>query len=149
MPLRLSALVGQNNDAGLTQMCNEKSRNAWVPLDRLSAQPSLRTRMPALEQQVRNLTQNSVSSIPVGISVPTCRKVVISDGIINDLKKQNQALKDQLTTAQKKSTQRRFSLTINSAPLSAVVQYGAAWSALACWACCCPHHSSRKKTTTG
>ncbi|CAJ0997707.1 TIGR04211 family SH3 domain-containing protein [Sodalis praecaptivus] len=97
-------LIGQNDDAGLAQVRDEKGRTAWIALDQLRAQPSLRTRVPALEQQVQDLTQK-LNTLDAGWNQRTAdmqKKVATSDGVINDLKKQNQALKDQLTTAQKK-----------------------------------------------
>lgn len=97
-------LLGQNDDTGFAQIRDEKGRTAWIPQDQLSAQPSLRTRVPALEQQVQELTQklNTIDASWNQRTADMQQKVATSDGVINDLKEQNQALKDQLSTAQKK-----------------------------------------------
>ncbi|RLR18140.1 SH3 domain-containing protein [Sodalis-like symbiont of Bactericera trigonica] len=97
-------LLGQNDDTGFDQVRDEKGRTAWIPRDQLSAQPSLRTWVPALEQQVQDLTQQ-LDTIDANWNQRTTdmqKKVATSEGVINNLKEQNQALKDQLSTAQKK-----------------------------------------------
>lgn len=98
-------LISQNDDTRFVQVHDEENwRTAWIPQDQLSAQPSLRTRMPALEQQVQDLTQklNTIDASWNQRTADMQKKVATSDGVINSLKEQNQALKDQLTTAQKK-----------------------------------------------
>ncbi len=143
-------LLGQNDDTGFARVRDEKGRTAWIPQDQLSTQPSLRTRVPALEQQVQDLTQK-LDTIDVSWNQRTAdmqKKVGTSDGMINDLKEQNQALNDQFSTVQKKVNAAAVQLADKQRTI--IIQwfmYAAVWLA---WACCCPiSFPSAKETTAG
>ena len=45
-----------NSDAQYAQIRDAEGKTNWIPLSQLSATPSLRTRVPQLEQQVKDLT---------------------------------------------------------------------------------------------
>lgn len=93
-----------NNATNYGEIVDSKGRNAWIPLDQLSTQPSIRARVPDLEQQVKTLT-DKLTNIDNSWNQRTAEmqdKVSSSDGIINGLKKENQDLKNQLIVAQKK-----------------------------------------------
>lgn len=65
------------------------------PLSQLSENPSLRTRVPQLEQQVKDLTAK-LANIDNSWNQRTAEmqnKVASSDSVINGLKEQNQKLK--------------------------------------------------------
>ena len=49
-------LLQTNNDTHYGQIRDSEGRTTWIPLSQLSANPSLRTRVPQLEQQVKDLT---------------------------------------------------------------------------------------------
>lgn len=97
-------LLSVNEGASYAQILDSKGRTTWIPLAQLSQTPSLRSQVPELEQQVKTLT-DKLTNIDDGWNQRTAEmqeKVAASDGIINDLKLQNQQLKDQLVSAQKK-----------------------------------------------
>ncbi|PLR36240.1 TIGR04211 family SH3 domain-containing protein [Chimaeribacter californicus] len=97
-------LLSTNDSTNYGQIQDSKGRTTWIPLDQLSDQPSLRTRVPALEQQVKTLT-DKLTNIDSSWNQRTAEmqhKVAASDGIINGLKSENQKLKDQLIVADKK-----------------------------------------------
>lgn len=94
--------VSEANDYG--QVRDTKGRTAWIPLDQLSDQPSLRVKVPALVQQVQTLTQK-LDTIDAGWNERTAemqKKVTESDGTIQSLREENQSLKEQLVTAKKR-----------------------------------------------
>ncbi|WP_084999797.1 TIGR04211 family SH3 domain-containing protein, partial [Cronobacter sakazakii] len=75
-----------------------------IPLEQLKSEPSLRTRVPELENQVKTLT-DKLTNIDTTWNQRTAemqKKVAASDGIINGLKNENQKLKNELIVAQKK-----------------------------------------------
>ncbi|GBU11810.1 hypothetical protein AwEntero_04110 [Enterobacterales bacterium] len=93
-----------NDSTKYGEIVDSKGKTAWIPLDQLSNIPSLRTRVPDLEQQVKTLT-DKLTNIDSSWNQRTAemqQKVASSDGIINGLKKENQDLKNQLIVAQKK-----------------------------------------------
>lgn len=97
-------LLSVNDSTHYGQILDAKGRTTWIPLDQLSDQPSLRTRVPNLEQQVKTLT-DKLTNIDNSWNQRTAemqQKVAASDGIINGLKSENQKLKDQLIVADKK-----------------------------------------------
>ena len=49
-------LLSVNDSTNYGQIRDPKGRTTWIPLDQLSQTPSLRTRVPELEQQVKTLT---------------------------------------------------------------------------------------------
>ena len=96
------ALLQQNNEYG--QVRDSSGRTAWIPLKQLNTQPSLRTRVPDLENQVKTLT-DKLTNIDNTWNQRTAdmqQKVARSDGVINGLKDENQKLKNELIVAQKK-----------------------------------------------
>ena len=93
-----------NDSTKYGEIVDSKGKTAWIPLDQLSNVPSIRTRVPDLEQQVKTLT-DKLTNIDSSWNQRTAemqQKVASSDGIINGLKKENQDLKNQLIVAQKK-----------------------------------------------
>lgn len=93
-----------NDSTKYGEIVDSKGKTAWIPLDQLSNVPSIRTRVPDLEQQVKTLT-DKLANIDSSWNQRTAemqQKVSSSDGIINGLKKENQDLKNQLIVAQKK-----------------------------------------------
>ncbi|WP_075183049.1 TIGR04211 family SH3 domain-containing protein [Pantoea sp. 1.19] len=95
-------LLQTNGDYG--QVRDANNRTAWIPLKQLSEQPSLRTRVPELEKQVKDLT-DKLANIDASWNKRTAdmqQKVAGSDDAIGSLKAENQQLKNQLVVAQKK-----------------------------------------------
>ncbi|WP_174868085.1 TIGR04211 family SH3 domain-containing protein [Pectobacterium polaris] len=97
-------LLSVNESAGYAQIRDDKNRTTWIPLDQLSNTPSLRTRVPALENQVKDLTDklNNIDQTWNQRTANMQQKVAASDNIINGLRQENQDLKNQLIIAQKK-----------------------------------------------
>ncbi|KIS41520.1 TIGR04211 family SH3 domain-containing protein [Kosakonia radicincitans] len=95
-------LLQQNNDYG--QVRDSTGRTSWIPLKELNAEPSLRTRVPQLENQVKTLTDklNNIDNTWNQRTAEMQQKVAQSDGVINGLKDENQKLKNELIVAQKK-----------------------------------------------
>ncbi|MDE1190175.1 MAG: TIGR04211 family SH3 domain-containing protein [Pantoea sp.] len=97
-------LLQTNNDTQYGQIKDSQGRTTWIPLSQLSADPSLRTRVPQLEQQVKDLT-DKLQNIDNSWNQRTSdmqNKVASSDSTINGLKDENQKLKNELIVAQKK-----------------------------------------------
>ncbi len=97
-------LLGVSEANSYGQVRDSKGRTAWIPLDQLSDQPSLRVKVPALEQQVQTLTQK-LDTIDASWNQRTAemqKKVTESDSTIQGLRDENQSLKDQLVVAKKK-----------------------------------------------
>ncbi|MCL6742627.1 TIGR04211 family SH3 domain-containing protein [Kosakonia sp. R1.Fl] len=95
-------LLQENSDYG--QVRDSTGRTAWIPLKELNSQPSLRTRVPELENQVKTLT-DKLSNIDNTWNQKTAemqQKVAQSDSVISSLKDENQKLKNELIVAQKK-----------------------------------------------
>jgi SH3 domain protein len=86
------------------QIREADGRTAWIPVDQLKSEPSLRIRVPDLENQVKTLTDklNNIDTTWNQRTADMQQKVAKSDGIINGLKDENQQLKNQLVVAQKK-----------------------------------------------
>ncbi|MEG1211133.1 MAG: TIGR04211 family SH3 domain-containing protein [Leclercia sp.] len=98
------ALLQSNPDSSYGQVRDSSGRTAWIPLKELSTNPSLRTRVPDLENQVKTLT-DKLANIDNTWNQRTAemqQKVAQSDGVINGLKDENQKLKNELIVAQKK-----------------------------------------------
>ncbi|MDY0971434.1 TIGR04211 family SH3 domain-containing protein [Siccibacter turicensis] len=95
----------QSNDATkYGQVRDGEGRTVWIPLGQLSNQPSLRTRVPDLENQVKTLT-DKLTNIDATWNQRTAdmqQKVAQSDSVINGLKEENQKLKNELIVAKKK-----------------------------------------------
>ena len=84
-------------------MRDAKGRTVWLPMEQLSTEPSLRSRVPELEQQVKTLT-DKLTNIDNSWNQRTAemqQKVANSDSTIDSLKSENQKLKEQLSSAQK------------------------------------------------
>ncbi len=97
-------LLQTNAETKYGQVRDSNGRTSWIPLAQLSANPSLRTRVPALENQVKELT-DKLTNIDTTWNQRTAemqQKVAQSDSVINGLKEENQQLKNQLIVAQKK-----------------------------------------------
>ena len=86
------------------QVRDSNGRTAWIPLKELTATPSLRTRVPDLENQVKTLTDklNNIDTTWNQRTAEMQKKVAESDTVINGLKNENQKLKNELIVAQKK-----------------------------------------------
>ncbi|MEN5017797.1 TIGR04211 family SH3 domain-containing protein [Erwinia sp. Eh17-17] len=98
------SLLQTNDNSKYGQIRDSQGRTTWIPLTQLSQQPSLRTRVPQLEQQVKVLT-DKLANIDGSWNERTAdmqKKVAGSDDAINSLKEENQQLKNQLIVAKKK-----------------------------------------------
>ena len=96
------ALLQTNGD--YSQVRDSNGRTAWIPNTQLKDQPSLRTRVPELEKQVKDLT-DKLAGIDDNWNKRTAdmqQKVAGSDNAIDALKSENEQLKNQLLVAQKK-----------------------------------------------
>lgn len=98
------ALLQSNDKSKYGQIRDSQGRTTWIPLDQLSEHPSLRTRVPELEQQVKDLTAklDNIDSSWNQRTAEMQKKVAGSDDAINHLKDENQKLKNQLVVASKK-----------------------------------------------
>lgn len=97
-------LLQTNDSTRYGQVRDSSGRTAWIPLKELSADPSLRTRVPELENQVKSLT-DKLTNIDTTWNQRTAemqQKVAQSDGVINGLKEGNQKLRNELIVAQKR-----------------------------------------------
>ena len=98
------SLLQTNENSKYGQIRDSQGRTTWIPLTQLSQQPSLRTRVPELEEQVKVLTAK-LANIDGSWNERTAdmqKKVAGSDDAINSLKEENQQLKNQLIVAKKK-----------------------------------------------
>jgi len=97
-------LLQTDNNTNYAQVRDSSGRTAWIPQKELNSTPSLRTRVPDLENQVKTLT-DKLTNIDNTWNQRTAemqQKVAQSDGVINGLKQENQKLKNELIVAQKK-----------------------------------------------
>lgn len=97
-------LLQTNENTNYGEIRDKDGRTAWIPLKELNTDPSMRTRVPALETQVKTLTDklNNIDATWNQRTADMQKKVAESDGIINGLKSENQKLKNELIVAQKK-----------------------------------------------
>ena len=97
-------LLQTNNDTQYAQVKDSSGRTVWIPLKELSTSPSLKTRVPDLENQVKTLTDklNNIDTTWNQRTADMQKKVAGSDSVINGLKDENQKLKNELIVAQKK-----------------------------------------------
>lgn len=97
-------LLQTNNDTQYAQVKDSSGRTVWIPLKELSTSPSLKTRVPDLENQVKTLTDklNNIDNTWNQRTADMQQKVAGSDSVINGLKEENQKLKNELIVAQKK-----------------------------------------------
>ena len=98
------AVLQTNDSTNYAQVRDGSGRTAWIPLKELSNEPSLRTRVPDLENQVKTLTDklNNIDTTWNQRTADMQKKVAGSDAVINGLKEENQKLKNELVVAQKK-----------------------------------------------
>ncbi|MFM1338150.1 TIGR04211 family SH3 domain-containing protein [Yersinia enterocolitica] len=97
-------LISVNDGTNYGQIRDSKGKTTWIPLDQLSETPSLRVRVPDLEQQVKTLT-DKLANIDNSWNQRTAemqQKGAASDSVISELQKENESLKNQLVVAQKK-----------------------------------------------
>lgn len=97
-------LLSVNDSTDYGQIRDPKGRITWILLEHLSQTPSLRTRVPELEQQVKTLT-DKLANIDNRWNQRTeemQQKVAASGSTISRLQQENQDLKNQLVVAQKK-----------------------------------------------
>ncbi|QXF35183.1 hypothetical protein CE143_19925 [Photorhabdus luminescens] len=97
-------LISINRESNYAQVKDDKGRLVWLPVNQLSHKPSLRTRLPELEQEVKTLT-DKLANIDNNWSQRTADmqlKVANSSNILAELKKENEKLKNKLTVAEKK-----------------------------------------------
>ncbi|AIR04827.1 TIGR04211 family SH3 domain-containing protein [Cedecea neteri] len=97
-------LLQSNEETKYGQVRDSNGRTSWIPLAQLSTNPSLRTRVPDLENQVKTLTDklNNIDTTWNQRTAEMQQKVAQSDTVINGLKDENQQLKNQLIVAKKK-----------------------------------------------
>lgn len=97
-------LLQSNEETKYGQVRDSNGRTSWIPLAQLSTTPSLRTRVPDLENQVKTLTDklNNIDTTWNQRTAEMQQKVAQSDTVINGLKDENQQLKNQLIVAKKK-----------------------------------------------
>ncbi len=97
-------LLQSNEETKYGQVRDSSGKTSWIPLAQLSTNPSLRTRVPDLENQVKTLTDklNNIDATWNQRTAEMQQKVAQSDTVINGLKEENQQLKNQLIVAQKK-----------------------------------------------
>ncbi|CNK43876.1 SH3 domain-containing protein [Yersinia mollaretii] len=97
-------LISVDEGTNYGQIRDSKGKTIWIPLSQLSETPSLRIRVPDLEQQVKTLT-DKLANIDNSWNQRTAemqQKVAASDSVISELQKENESLKNQLVVAQKK-----------------------------------------------
>lgn len=97
-------LISVDEGTNYGQIRDSKGKTIWIPLNQLSETPSLRIRVPDLEQQVKTLT-DKLANIDDSWNQRTAemqQKVAASDSVISELQKENESLKNQLVVAQKK-----------------------------------------------
>ena len=134
-------LLSVNDSTNYGQIRDPKGRTTWIPLDQLSQTPSLRTRVPELEQQVKTLT-DKLANIDNTWNQRTSEmqeKVAGSDSTISSLQKENQDLKTSWWSRRRRSTPLTCSSTTSSAPLfcSGSCTAAASPASVCCWVCCC------------
>ncbi|SUG64233.1 Arylsulfatase [Salmonella enterica subsp. enterica] len=124
------------SDANYGQIKDSSGRTAWIPLKELNTTPSLRTRVPDLENQVKTLTDklNNIDTTWNQRTADMQQKVAQSDSVINGPKRREpEAEKRADCRAEKKLAPRICNWMTNSAPLlcSGLCMAAAYW-VLAC-----------------
>ncbi|NHB96289.1 TIGR04211 family SH3 domain-containing protein [Photorhabdus stackebrandtii] len=97
-------LISVNRDSNYAQVKDDKGRIVWLPVNQLSDKPSLRTRLPEMEQEIKILT-DKLANIDNSWNQRTAdmqQNVSNSSDIIARLKKENEHLKNKLIVAEKK-----------------------------------------------
>ncbi|MGL4978394.1 MAG: TIGR04211 family SH3 domain-containing protein [Plesiomonas sp.] len=100
-PVTLNA---SNAQAGYAQVTDSQGRQVWLPANQLSPQPSLRTRVPELEAQVKTLSEKltTIDSSWQERTKEMQRKVSSSDSELSTLQDENNRLKSELKNTQDK-----------------------------------------------
>ena len=83
---------------------NNESGFVWLPKELLSTTPSLKERVPAMEEEIKTL-RGKLANIDGTWNDKTAdmqNRVAASDDIINNLKKENDSLRNQVVVAKKK-----------------------------------------------
>lgn len=97
-------VINVNNETGFVQVRDSKNRDVWLPKEMLSATPSLKERVPAMEDEIKTL-RGKLANIDGTWNDKTAdiqNRVAASDDIINNLKKENDSLRNQVVVAKKK-----------------------------------------------
>ncbi len=97
-------LLNTNPETHYAQIRDQQGRTTWIPESQLNTDPSFKVRVPQLEQQVKTLS-DKLANIDNSWNQRTAemqQKVAGSDSAINQLKDENQRLKNALIVAQKK-----------------------------------------------
>lgn len=97
-------LISVDNGTNYGQIRDSKGKTTWIPLNQLSETPSLRVRVPDLEQQVKTLT-DKLANIDNSWNQRTAemqQKVAASDSVISELQKENESLKTNSLLLRKK-----------------------------------------------
>ncbi|MBD2814694.1 SH3 domain-containing protein [Xenorhabdus sp. Flor] len=97
-------LINPKSENGYSQIRDSKGRTSWILTSELSVIPSLRERIPTMEQKIKTLTEQ-LANIDNSWNQRTTEmqnKVAASDKIINELKAENAKLQSKLTVAEKK-----------------------------------------------
>ncbi|MCV4802608.1 TIGR04211 family SH3 domain-containing protein, partial [Escherichia coli] len=79
------SVLQTNDSTSYAQIRDSNGRTAWIPLKELSNEPSLRTRVPDLENQVKTLTDklNNIDATWNQRTADMQKKVAGSDSVIN------------------------------------------------------------------
>lgn len=97
-------VINVNNETGFVQVRDSKNRDVWLPKEMLSATPSLKERVPAMEDEIKTL-RGKLANIDGTWNDKTSdiqNRVAASDDIIDNLKKENDSLRNQVVVAKKK-----------------------------------------------
>ncbi len=97
-------ILQTDSENNYAQVKDQEGRTAWIPLSELSNKPSVRVLVPQLQQQVKQLTEQlaNINETWDHRTAEMQHKVSGSDQVINQLKNENTALKDELVVARKK-----------------------------------------------
>ncbi|MEX6208976.1 TIGR04211 family SH3 domain-containing protein [Providencia huaxiensis] len=93
-----------STDNKFAQIKDQKGRTVWLPVDQLSNTPSMKTRIPELEAENQKLRQqlDSIDNTWNTRTAEMQQKVADNDNIVNQLKAENEKLKNELIKSGKK-----------------------------------------------
>lgn len=97
-------VVEENPGAKYALIRYNNGKQHWIPLDKLAKEPSIRTQVPPLKQQVKDLT-DELAGINDSWNKKTTdmqTKLVENETTIANLKRENTQLTNELTAAKKK-----------------------------------------------
>lgn len=109
-----------NNESGFVRVRDSKNRDVWLPKELLSTTPSLKERVPAMEEEIKTL-RGKLANIDGTWNDKTAdmqNRVAASDDIINNLKKRMTACVIRLWSQRKNWMPSVCSWMTNSAILS-------------------------------